>query len=264
MGARRIPRRFGVLASDLTQCGYLHMKNSIPHHIPVISAFVECVCLIAVLRNQPLDSSKIQDLIHNTLWLQGNRFTTSRGKVPYPAQMHSSISHVVCLFPQFVRVTVFACPEKWLGHLYLMSCDAYIHALSDALCHVASWLWSVYVLFLWLYGRPRGSCFHEFAWTNIQGCRVQSLNHVCPAQGRGRCQWPSAPYFVIKSWNVSMHELNYIQSQLWVYNRTSDDAVCFYAGVLVLVNVLLSGCGAPMVLPISTPLHTNDYRSVLF
>ena len=38
MGARRIPRRFGMLASDLTQCGYIHMKNSIPHHIPVISA----------------------------------------------------------------------------------------------------------------------------------------------------------------------------------------------------------------------------------
>ena len=37
MGARRIPRRLGMLASDLTQCGYLHMKNSIPHHIPVIS-----------------------------------------------------------------------------------------------------------------------------------------------------------------------------------------------------------------------------------
>ena len=26
-----------MLASDLTQCGYLHMTNSIPHHIPVIS-----------------------------------------------------------------------------------------------------------------------------------------------------------------------------------------------------------------------------------
>ena len=37
MGASRIPRRFGILASDLTQCGYLHMKNSIPHHIPMIS-----------------------------------------------------------------------------------------------------------------------------------------------------------------------------------------------------------------------------------
>ena len=38
MGARRIPRRFGRVASDLTQCGYLHMKNSIPHHILVILA----------------------------------------------------------------------------------------------------------------------------------------------------------------------------------------------------------------------------------
>ena len=25
-----------MLASDLAQCGYLHMKDSIPHHIPVI------------------------------------------------------------------------------------------------------------------------------------------------------------------------------------------------------------------------------------
>ena len=62
MGARRIPRLFGMLASDLTQCGYLHMKNSIPHHIPVIPALVKYVRLIAVLRNQPLDFSKIQDL----------------------------------------------------------------------------------------------------------------------------------------------------------------------------------------------------------
>ena len=36
MGARRIPRR-GKSASDLAQCGYLHMKNSIPHHAPVVS-----------------------------------------------------------------------------------------------------------------------------------------------------------------------------------------------------------------------------------
>ena len=38
MGARRIPRRFGMLASDLTQCQYLHMENSIPRHIRVIPA----------------------------------------------------------------------------------------------------------------------------------------------------------------------------------------------------------------------------------
>ena len=64
MGARRIPRRFGMLASDLTQYGYIHMKHSIPvpHHIPVIPALVKYVRLIAVLRNQPLDFSKIQDL----------------------------------------------------------------------------------------------------------------------------------------------------------------------------------------------------------
>ena len=66
MSARRIPRRFGMLASDLTQCGYLHMKTSIPRHIPVIPALVKYVRLImrliAVLRNQSLDFSKIQDL----------------------------------------------------------------------------------------------------------------------------------------------------------------------------------------------------------
>ena len=27
-----------MMASDLTQCGYLHMEISIPHHIPVILA----------------------------------------------------------------------------------------------------------------------------------------------------------------------------------------------------------------------------------
>ena len=32
MGARSIPSRFGMLASDLTQCGYLHMKNSMSQH----------------------------------------------------------------------------------------------------------------------------------------------------------------------------------------------------------------------------------------
>ena len=37
MGARKIPRRFGMSASDSTQCGYLHMKNSIPHHALVVS-----------------------------------------------------------------------------------------------------------------------------------------------------------------------------------------------------------------------------------
>ena len=62
MGARRVPRRFGMLASDLTQCGYLHMKNSIPRHIPVIPALVKYVRLIAVLKIEPLTFSKIQDL----------------------------------------------------------------------------------------------------------------------------------------------------------------------------------------------------------
>ena len=62
MGARRIPRRFGMLASDLTQCGYLHVKKSIPHHIPVILALAKYVHLIAVLGNQPLTFFKIQDL----------------------------------------------------------------------------------------------------------------------------------------------------------------------------------------------------------
>ena len=48
MSARRIPSRFGKLASDFTQCGYLDMKNSIPRHIPVIPALVNYVRLIEV------------------------------------------------------------------------------------------------------------------------------------------------------------------------------------------------------------------------
>ena len=62
MGARRIPRRFGMLASDFTQCQYIHTKNPMPHHIPVIPALLECVCWVAVLNNQPLTFSEIQDL----------------------------------------------------------------------------------------------------------------------------------------------------------------------------------------------------------
>ena len=62
MSARRIPRRFGMLASDFTQCGYLHMKNSIPRHIPVIPALVKYVRLVAVLKIESLTFSKIQDL----------------------------------------------------------------------------------------------------------------------------------------------------------------------------------------------------------
>ena len=31
MGARRVLRHFGALASDLTLCGYLHMTNLISH-----------------------------------------------------------------------------------------------------------------------------------------------------------------------------------------------------------------------------------------
>ena len=38
------------------------MKNSIPHHIPVIPALVKYVRLIAVLKIEPLTFSKIQDL----------------------------------------------------------------------------------------------------------------------------------------------------------------------------------------------------------
>ena len=38
------------------------MKNSIPHHIPVIPALVKYVRWIAVLKIEPLTFSKIQDL----------------------------------------------------------------------------------------------------------------------------------------------------------------------------------------------------------
>ena len=62
MSARRIPRRFGVLASDFTQYQYLTTKNSMPCNILVIPALVEYVRLIAVLKTQPLDFFKIQDL----------------------------------------------------------------------------------------------------------------------------------------------------------------------------------------------------------
>ena len=72
MSARRIPRRFGMLASDFTQYQYLTTKDSIPCHNPVIPALVRCVRLIAVLKIEPLDLFEIQDLrvltlIHNIL-----------------------------------------------------------------------------------------------------------------------------------------------------------------------------------------------------
>ena len=38
------------------------MKNSIPHHIPVIPALVKYVRLVAVLKIESLTFSKIQDL----------------------------------------------------------------------------------------------------------------------------------------------------------------------------------------------------------
>ena len=63
MSARRIPRRFGMLASDFTQYQYLTTKDSMPCHNPVIPALVRCVRLIAVvLKIEPLDLFEIQDL----------------------------------------------------------------------------------------------------------------------------------------------------------------------------------------------------------
>ena len=62
MSARKITRRFGLLASDFTQCQYLTTKNSMPCNIPVIPALVKYVRLIAVLKTQSLDFFKIQDL----------------------------------------------------------------------------------------------------------------------------------------------------------------------------------------------------------
>ena len=98
MSARRISRRFGMLASDFTQCQYLTTKDSMPCNI--LPALVKYVRLIAVLKTQPLDFFKIQDLrvltlIHNILWLQGNSSVTSREKPSYPAQTATMISHVV-------------------------------------------------------------------------------------------------------------------------------------------------------------------------
>ena len=62
MSARRIPRRFGMMASDFTQYQYLTTKNSMPCNILVIPALVKYVRLIAVLKIEPLDFFKIQDL----------------------------------------------------------------------------------------------------------------------------------------------------------------------------------------------------------
>ena len=62
MGARRTPRRFGMLASDFTQCGYLHMKNPIPRHIPMIPALEKCAWNARDLRNATIIFSEIQDL----------------------------------------------------------------------------------------------------------------------------------------------------------------------------------------------------------
>ena len=61
MSARRIPRRFGMLALDFTQCQYLTTKDSMPCKILVIPALVKYVRLIAVLKTQWLDFFKIQD-----------------------------------------------------------------------------------------------------------------------------------------------------------------------------------------------------------
>ena len=62
MSARRIPRRFGMLASDFTQYQYLTTKLSMPCHIPVIPALLGCVRLIAVLKIEWWDFFEIQDL----------------------------------------------------------------------------------------------------------------------------------------------------------------------------------------------------------
>ena len=103
MSARRIPRRFGMLGSDFTQYQYLTSKNSMPYNIPVVPALVKYVRLIAVLKTQPLDFFKIEDLtkgylalIHNILRLQGNSTITPRDNPSYPAQTTSWILHVVC------------------------------------------------------------------------------------------------------------------------------------------------------------------------
>ena len=62
MSACRIPRRFGMLASDVTQYQYLTTKDPIPCNILVIPALVKYVRLIVVLEFEPLDFFEIQDL----------------------------------------------------------------------------------------------------------------------------------------------------------------------------------------------------------
>ena len=54
-----------MLASDFTQCQYLTTKIPMPCNIPVISTLdlVRCVQLIAVLKVESMNFSKIQDLI---------------------------------------------------------------------------------------------------------------------------------------------------------------------------------------------------------
>ena len=71
------------------------MKNSIPHHIPVIPALVKYVRLIAVLRNQPLDFSKIQDLrvfdldtYHTLITRNSTRHTSRKIALPRTNRKH--------------------------------------------------------------------------------------------------------------------------------------------------------------------------------
>ena len=54
MGARRIPRRVGMLPSEFTHYQYLTTKYSTPCNVLVIPALVRCVQLIAVLKIEGL------------------------------------------------------------------------------------------------------------------------------------------------------------------------------------------------------------------
>ena len=114
MIARRIPRRAGMLASELTQCQYLTTKDSIPCNVPVIPSLVKYVQLIhvAVLRIDSFNFSEIQDLrefdldTYHTL-ITRKCFHHILRKPSYPAQTSSMISHVVWRYHE--RVFFFRC-----------------------------------------------------------------------------------------------------------------------------------------------------------
>ena len=100
------------------------MKNSIPHHIPVIPALVKYVRLIAVLRNQPLNFSKIQDLrvfdldTYHTLITRKSSRHTSR-KSALPCNMGSNVKHdLACSGEVEIWWSEGGRSQRWQGNSY--------------------------------------------------------------------------------------------------------------------------------------------------